>query len=305
MKNYFATFLLSTIALLLLSPTTSAQTAAPAPEKFPVRLIPRPNTTSQLHMIQNVEMEVTFENASADAPSLPPMKMLLKSIIDMTQKNGAPGKQGQLEAEITYDNATLDMTMNGNPAPPSDEMAKLIGKKFTVVYDEKGNYLDVKTTADLGIPIEALKEMMQKMYGTLPQDPMSVGETISRPFEMSLPFPLPGMKPILMTGAAKSKLAGIEKAGTGQVASFSQIVDARASTDGEMPNPQGGEAIKMHLDFKLTGGGDMKLNTEKGLLQSSEMTSNIEGRITWPDKSTPIPEIVLKGTIKVSVTGKN
>src|SRR6516162_3616073 len=91
-------------------------------EKISLRRIPQPNQTVRMKMVQETDMDMTMEGMPA-AAGMGPMKMSMKNVTTMTEKNGAADSQGNIQAKITIEEASLDtkMSMNGRtmPAPPS------------------------------------------------------------------------------------------------------------------------------------------------------------------------------------------
>src|SRR5262249_39288187 len=106
-------------------------TAFAQSEKVTLKMIPEPNQTIRMKMAQDVEIEMSFEGAPS-AENLPgPMKMVAKTVFAITQKVGAPDKQGNFVSEMTYDEFSSEMTMNGQPMQVGDTGGKFIGKKVS------------------------------------------------------------------------------------------------------------------------------------------------------------------------------
>ena len=298
MKKFIPHLVLVVLAFCLGSVSVRAQS-----EKIPIRLIPQPNQTTHLKMIQETDLEITFEgDLPAELAAMNPTKMLIKSTVGMTQKNGAANKQGQVEAVITYDQFESEMNINGTSMPVGGAADQLVGKNFTAVYDEKGNLIDVKTPDSSLMPADLFKQMMQQLLKGLPTEPMSIGETATLPLNMSFPLPLPGAKPINFEGQTVSKLVAVDKEASNRLAKFVQTVAAKVASSLDLPGPDGG-SVKLGLDFQLNGDGAIQINIDKRLLKLSESKINIEGKLSSPDKSGPFPVISIKGVIKVMVTG--
>lgn len=275
-------------------------------EKITLKMVPEPNQTVRMRMVQEMEMEMTFEGtAPADTPALNPMKMASKTVFAMTQKVGAPDKEGNIESEMTYDEVSAEMTMNGQPMQLGDTGSKFIGKKITATFDKQGNPLDFKIPPDLGLPEESFKQMLKSIYGNLPATPMSVGEIATSPLDFSVPIPVPGAGPLKMDGQMKFKLVSVEKDSTGRIAKFDQTVDGKMVSDMEIPSPNG--QVKMSIDFKMKGVGNLVMNVDKGVVKSGDSKATFGGKIkmTGESSETKSPDINLQGTIKVTITGSN
>src|SRR5262245_888518 len=99
-----------------------ASTTAPAQsDKITIRMAPAPNHTVRMRLIQEMEMEMTCQGNSPLAAAMSgPMKMLMTTVLAMTQKVGAPDAQGNVESEVTYDEMSSEATINGQSIPVGD-----------------------------------------------------------------------------------------------------------------------------------------------------------------------------------------
>src|SRR5262245_13616828 len=145
-------------------------------ERVTLRMAPQPNQTIRVRTVQENEVEVSFEAAVPEAAPSNPMKLTTKTIFGMTQKFGAATKEGNIEAEIVYDEISSEATMNGQVMPSNSIARSFIDKKLVVTFDKQGNVLDVKVPPDLGVPQEAFKQMLESMYRNLPALSIGVGE---------------------------------------------------------------------------------------------------------------------------------
>lgn len=288
-------------AVCFTSTTTFAQS-----EKITIKMAPEPNQTIRMRMVQEMEMNMSFEgNPPEEAAPAGPMKMLAKNVFAMTQKVGAPDKQGNVTSEVIYDEISSDMTMNGQPMQLGDTIGKLTGKKVTATFNKQGELVDIKIPPDIGLPEESFKQMMKSFYGNLPKTPIGIGEVATSPLDFTLPIPVPGAPPLKMEGQMKFKLISVEKDASGRIAKFDQSVDGKIVSDLEIPTPNGN--VKMSLDFKMNGAGDMVMNVDKGVVKSGASTSTFGGKIkmTGESSETKLPSINLQGVIKVTISGSN
>lgn len=281
-------------------------TAFAQSEKITLKMVPEPNQTVRMRMVQDMELDMSFEIETPSAAALPsPMKMTARSVFAMTQKVGAPDKEGNVAAEITYDEVSSETTMNGQPVQLGDMAGKFIGKKIMVTFNKQGEVIDLKMPPDLGLTEDALKQMLKSFYGNLPKTPIGVGEFATTPLDFTVPIPVPGAPPLKMDGQVKFKLISVEKDATGRTAKFDQTVDGKMVSDLEITLPTG--KVKMGIDFKLNGGGDLVMNVDKGVLKSSDSKATFGGQVkmTSVSSETKLPTINLQGTIKMTITGSN
>jgi hypothetical protein len=270
-------------------------------EKVSIRMTPQPNQTVHMKMVQEMDMDISFDGTSP-AITLPgAMKMNSKSVWSTTQRVGAIDKDGNIETELTYDEAHSEVTMNGQPMTTNDPANKFLGKKVVVKVDTQGNFVDVKLPPDVGLSEAAFRQMFESIYANMPTLPIAVGEVAVAPLDFALPVPLLGAAPLKMDGQAKLKLVSIDKDSAGRSARFENVVDGKMASDVEIPGPGG--KIKMNLDFKMSGDGFLVKDIDKGVLRSSESTATFGGKVKMSaDSTTPIPPMSLQGTMKMTVT---
>lgn len=301
MKRISLCVLPMTIFLLALAPTTSFAQHEKT-EKISLHLTPKPDQTAKLRTVTEIDLEMTFEGAGApELGAMSLMKIQMKSVTAFTQKTGALDKQNRFGMELTYDDITSEMMMNGNALPIDEEMAKLKGKQVKVTMDQQGNIFDVQSPKEIQMDAPMFKELLKSLYGALPTEPMVVGETATVPLTLALP--LPGAGPINLQGNSKIKLLGIEKDGAQQIANLESTADAQINTLMDFPSPNGPAKAKM--EFSMTGSGPSSVNLSTGMIKSNEMTMKLQGKITPDSADAKMPTMVLKGTVKMIVTGAN
>jgi hypothetical protein len=281
-------------------------TASAQPEKIAFKMVPESNQTVRMMAIQDMELDMSFESETPSAADLPgPVKLMARAVFALTQKVGAPDKEGNVSAEVTYDEVSSEMTMNGQPMEIGDKVDKFIGKKIMMTFNSRGEMIDLKIPPDLGLPEESFKQLLKSFYGNLPQTPIGVGEVATAPLDFTIPLPVPGAPPLKIDGQIKSTLVSVEKDTTGRIAKFDQTLYGKMVSDLEVHGPNG--QIKMSLDFKLNGGGGMMMNVDKGVLRSSDSKATFGGKLKMAGESseTKLPTINFQGTMKVTVTGSN
>jgi hypothetical protein len=275
-------------------------------EKITLKMVPEPNQTVRMRMVHDMELNMSYESETPSATALPPpMKMTIRAVLALTQKIGAPDNEGNVTAEMTYDEFSSETMVNGQPVELGDIAGKFIGKKAMVTFSKRGEIRDIKIPPDLGLPEEAFKEMLKSLYGSVPQTPIGLGEVATAPLDFTVPIPLPGAPPMKMDGQMNFKLISVEKDATGRIAKFDQTMDGKMVNDVDLSLPNG--KVKMSLDLKLNGGGDLVMNVDKGVLKSSDSKATLGGKIKMTTESSEIkpPTTNIQGTIRITVTGSN
>jgi len=302
MKNpHYRSLIIALGLALFASITTFAQS-----EKIKFKMVPEPNQTVRMRAVQDMELNMSFESETPSAGALPePVKMMARTVFALTQKVGAPDKEGNVSAEVTYDEVSSELMMNDQAMQIGDKVDNVIGKKITASFNSRGEMIDLKVPPDLGLPEESFKQLLKSVYGNLPQTPLGVGEVATAPLDFTIPLPVPGAPPLKIDGLIKSTLVSVEKDATGRTAKFDQTMDGKVVSDMEVPGPTG--QIKMSLDFKLNGGGWMVMDVDKGFLKSSDSKMTFGGKLKMGGESSAskLPTMNFQGTMKVTVTGSN
>jgi hypothetical protein len=194
--------------------------------------------------------------------------------------------------------------MNGRSTTATGPVSALVGKTFTVVFDQRGAIVSSKIPSGAGLPENALKQMMESLYEKAPKDLVVVGETVTAPLNFAIPLPgLPGAAPMNLEGETKYKLVSIDKQDVGRIANLDITIDGKLITTMEGPSPNGN--VKMNLDFKMSGGGRTLNDLDRGIVKSSETTSTIDGAIRIAGQTAEQSLNVtmkMQGTMKSSVT---
>lgn len=273
-----------------------AQTKTVAPtKKVAVGGRPAPGQTARLNILQAVDLDMKPTEAVAGSP-LTAMHLKAKTTTVVSQKIGTPDANGAVQVDMTYEDMTQDVTINDQPAPPEalETAAKMKGKTLSMTVDANGDVIEVTPPPDLPMPaamMAGMKDMLKQALGLMARQEMTIGETVSAPFEMPMPVPMPGDPPQLK-GALKSTLTGVSGPAGSEVAALEQVVTA--GVDSTMPGPEGGDiAIKM----QVTGRGTSDWDVRGALVIASKMTTSIAGTIAVPRYGT----MQLTGTTVVSL----
>jgi hypothetical protein len=259
-----------------------------------------------MKMVQEMDMEMTMEALTAALPG--PMKVSTKIVTTMTQKTGAADLQGNIEAEVTIDEASSETktSMNGQPMASTPATNPMAGKRFSVVFDKEGRVVDTKFPSIPGLSDDAFKRMTQSFYGNMPTAAIGIGETTAVPLDLAIPLPLPGASEMKMDGEVKYKLVSIETQGGDRIATLDSTIDGKLVSDAELPSPAG--KIKMSIDLKITGAGKAQNNLDKGLVKASESSSTFGGaiRMSGADPNLPqLPNMNMKATMKMTMTSED
>jgi hypothetical protein len=272
-------------------------TAFAQPEKIALKMVPEPNQTVRMKMIQDMELDVSFESET-------PLKMLAKTVFALTQKVGAPDKDGNITSELTYDEVSSEMTLNGQSIQLGDAAGKFIGQTILATFNKQGEIIDFKIPTNLELSEELLKKTLKSLYGDLPQTAIGVGEIATAPLDFTIALPVPGAPPLKIEGQINSKLVSIDKNATGRIAKLTQTVGGKMVSDMDVPRPNG-QINKISVDFSINGGGDMMMDVDRGVLRSSDVKMTFGGSLKMIDESgeKKSSTINMQGTVKTTVTG--
>ena len=282
----------ATTLLTLTLATASAWPAAAQTKKVPVGGRPTPGQTLRLNIVQDADLTMKPSEAAAGA-SMPEMHLLAKTSTVVSQKVGTPDEKGALQVDMTYEEITQDMSLNGKPAPPeaAEAALKIKGKTLSMSLDANGELLGVTPPPDFPMAPEMIKEMLKQALGLMPRQELAVGETVTSPFAMNMPLPMPGEAPQLK-GELKSTLTGLSGAPGNEIAALQQVVTAAVDTT--IAGPGGNQiAIKM----TVTGNGTADWDVKASLVKASKMTTKIIGTLTLPGAGA----LELNGTTMVNL----
>lgn len=268
-------------------------------EKITLRMAPAPDQTVRMTMAQDMDMDLTIEGAGGLPGLTGPLKMVMRNTMDITQRVGARKPDGLVDAEITYDQVKIEMTLNGQTLPTSTPSG-ILNTKVTVTYNGNGEIVDVKGLPDTGaMPADSFKQMMTTFYGNLPAEPVGVGETASVPINFTLPLPIPGASAMKLAGDTKMKFVSLERdAGGNRSARLESAMDGKMT--GAFPSPDGKNS--MGLDFLLKGSGTTVMDLTKGVLRSGIASITIDGKLELgAGAPVAVPPMRLHATMTVTM----
>jgi hypothetical protein len=265
----------ATTLLTLTLATASAWPAAAQTKKVSIGGRPTPGQSLRLNIVQDADLTMKPSEAAAGA-SMPEMHLKAKTSTIVSETVGTPDEKGAVKVDMTYEDITQDMSLNGKPAPPDAAAAalKIKGKTLSMSLGPDGELLEVTPPPDFPMAPEMIKEMLKQALGLMPRQDLAVGETVSTPFAMAMPVPIPGDPPQLK-GELKSTLTGLSGPPGNEIAALQQVVNAAVDT--VVTGPGGNQvAIKM----TVTGRGTADWDVKAALAKASQMTTQISGTLT-------------------------
>ena len=282
------------VTTTLLTFTFAIATALPAiaQKKVTVGGRPMPGQAVRLNIVQDADITMKPAEAAAGSP-MGPMHLKARTTTVVSQKVGTPDEKGTIKVEMTYEDITQDVRLNDKPAPPeaAEAALKIKGKTLAMTIDANGDMVDVTPPPDFPLPPEMIKDMLKQALGLMPKQDIAVGETVTAPFTMAMPLPMPGDPPQLK-GELKSTLTGVTGAPGSEIAALEQVVSA--GVDATMPGPGGGDvAIKL----QVKGNGTTDWDVKGALVKGSKMTTTITGTFTVPG----VGAMEMNGTTIVNV----
>ncbi len=229
----------TTTLLTLTFAMASALPAVAQTKKVAIGGRPTPGQTIRLNIVQDADL--TMKPSAGDS-QIEPQHLQVKTTTVVSQKVGTPDEQGTIKVEMIYEDVSQDMSLNDRPAPPeaAEVALKIKGKTLSMTIDAKGDVVDVTPPADFPMPPELMKDMLKQALGLMPRQDIAVGETVTAPFAMAMPLPIPGDPPQLK-GDLQSTLTDVAGGPGNEVATLEQVV--AAAVDATVPSPTGGGEI--------------------------------------------------------------
>src|SRR6476646_8549590 len=166
-------------------------------DQISLRLSPRPHQV--IHYSMEHEVSTSVENA--------PFEVHGRTVATLTHTVGERDATGRLESTMTYDDLTLDITLNGRPVPtPSIAVA---GRTLSLVYGADGELLDLEPPGDMDVALAAyVKCMIATLFGSRAgaDATLRVGESTTLPFAAGMPMPSGAPLPMSLNGQTRMKL---------------------------------------------------------------------------------------------------
>jgi len=260
-------------------------------ERILLRTTPAPNQTIRVVMTQDLLFDIEMEVAGGTGPT----RMVGRINFSGTQQVGAPDREGRVTAQLTTDEMSINMTLNGNAAPsPPDQMK---GKVFTIVYDSAGKVLEVNGPPELGASGASAKDMITALSRALPSGQLAVGDTVTLPVSIPVPIPIPGNAPAQIGTRVTSKLVAIGREGGDRLASLEQTTVGEGSIPMEVPGPSG--PISATMEMRMTGTGTLQLNVDKGFVKAGSSDLKMDMTMLMQGMS-----MKMTGTVHMVITGE-
>lgn len=274
-------------------------------EKATISVTPKPLQPVHYVTTQEISVDIASEGvAAATAPApAPPMKLVGKTVIGYTLETIAKDETAQVTAKLTSDHASGEMSLNGMSFP-TDAMSQVAGKTYTMVFGADGSVIDVTAPGEPEPTVAVIKAMLGQISTFAPTASLAIGESITRPLTLALPFPIPGVEPVSIDGQVTMTLVSLEGAGADRVANCKQSYDAttREAPGAAVPAAAAG-ANRMSLTMR--GIGTMQINLTSGVITASQMHTTMEGAFA-PGGGTgaAAPVVKLRGVMDLTVAGK-
>ena len=267
-----------TTTLLTLTFAMASALPAVAQKKVALGGRPTPGQTIRVSIVQDADLNMKPAEAAAGSP-MGPMHLKAKTTTVVSQKVSTPDEKGAVHVDMTYEDISQSVTINDQPAPPeaAEATAKIKGKTLSMIIDGNGEVIEVTPPADFPMPSAMVKDMLKQAFGLMARQEMAVGETVTTPFSMAMPIPMPGDPPQLK-GEMRSTLTGVSGAAGAEAAAVEQIVTA--GVDSTMPGPGGSGDLTIKM--QVTGKGTSDWDVKGALVKASKMTTNLAGTLTIP-----------------------
>lgn len=248
-------------ALLLSSAVSRAQSSP----KVAIR--PLPKAGEEIHVVATQSVEMRFGEKAAE-PGPPQISM--KGMVEFTQSNGAADAQGKTEARITITRFGFEQVMGANPQRQPD-MSAAIGRVLVVTLDRTGKLLSIKVPPDMSALSARLTQVLAGAYSALnflPSVDLAVGESTTSVTELPLRLPGQGARAPLQARTT-IRLRAIEGEGKTRTARVLQDMDVATET----------------ATLKVSGGGSIDINLERGFIAANTTEWNIAGEVPAPPGS--------------------
>jgi hypothetical protein len=257
---------------------------------------PAPGQTARLRMTQ--EMDFELKPIGDQPPGIPKegIRSKGKSMLLLKQEVGALDANGRLRLDLTYEDVSQELRVNDAPLPiPQDSYDTLRGRTVTMWIGKDNEVLDVTAPENFPIPQDQLKQFLGPLVASVPHQEMSVGETVTLPFSMALPIPVPaGGAPPMLVGQTKTTLTRLTAEAGDQVATLDQTMTVAFDSSGETTM---GRNVRM--DMKIVASGTTDTFVRGGLVKSNAMNGTISGQFAPGGKSGS--SMKLTGTLTMTV----
>lgn len=267
-----------------------------------------------IHEVTNQDMTMTLGTQQMATNQTVDMNLLM-DVKDVD-------KDKNVTIEYKYDSMKMSASSNGqtmtydstkaDDSNPLNEVYKgIIGKSFTVKMSNKGKLLEIKGVTDLinsmldkvNVPDaqketlkssltrsfgdDAIKSMVQQSMDIYPDKAVKKNDTWNKKYDIKTVFPITVDNTFKLLSNDSSEV------------SLNQQSNITADTKGTPIDIMG---VKSNINLTGTATGTVKINKSNGLLQSGEVTENMNGEMQML-KSSLIPQdikVPMKMTAKIT-----
>ena len=273
-------------------------------DRITIQLMPKPNQVVRYHTVQEVRFALPSPGAPADpSPSPPGSGAIVVATESLhTLSVGAPDAQGHAEARFTYDQITMQMSLNGQPMPLPLPTDAIVRQPFTAVLDRDGRMIDVKGTDENAGVMATIKPLLTSALSGPSSVTLAPGETSTVPLSAELALPLPGANasPMVLTGEMKYTLVSVEGGNAGRIAHLTTTMTGRVVAQ-QIQTPAG----TMSMAMTMTGDGTLDVNGDRGIVTLRKQRQAIDIEIEpGAAAGTALPAMKMSGTITVTVSAE-
>lgn len=277
------------LALVIAGPA-AAQPASP--DAIIVGALPQPGQSQRLQTTQTMQMKMVPEGDVPPGFPAEGVRLEQTTVTVMRQDIGLVDNDGRVRHDVTYESMTQTSTMNGKEVPiPSDRLAMLNGKVFSMWIDRNNDVVDVTVPEGVPLTSDQAKQMLSSLFAAVPRQAIRMGETVTRPFTMDLPVP-GGREAPKLTATTRLTLAGVDGAGTDRVASFDVSFDGRLKVDAAATGPA--------MSMTVGGAGTLRTHLLSGFIVASTFEQTIDGTFSAPGGKGPA--FTMRGTVLIRTT---
>ena len=185
-----------TTTLLTFTFAMASALPAVAQKKVAVGGRPSPGQTVRLNIVQDADLDMKPAEAVAGSP-LGPMHLKAKTTTVVVQSVGAPDEKGRCRSTDLRGHHTTSPSTIASAARGGRGRRQIKGKTLSMKIDANGEVIDVTPPPGFPMPAAMMRDMLKQALGLMARQEMAVGETVSAPFVMAMPLPIPGDPPQL------------------------------------------------------------------------------------------------------------
>jgi hypothetical protein len=272
-------------------------------ERITIQLMPTPNQVVRYHSVQEIRFTLPSPGPPADPSLSPPASGAIVGTTDSvhTVTMGAPDAQGHAEARFTYDQFTMQMSINGQTLPVPFPADTLLRQPITAIVDRDGGIIDLKGSDENAALVATMKPLLASALAGPPSVTLAPGETTTTPLSVDVALPLPGASASLaLTGEMTYTLVSLEAVSTRRIAHLTTTFTGRVVTQ-DIQTP----ASTMSMSMTMAGDGTLDVDVERGIVTLRKQRQTIDIHIqTGAAAAAPLPPMHMTGLITSTVTAE-